>query len=144
MTVSPLGARGPLSVSSWAASPPAGRWRGEKGWGPGVRPRTAASPRRPAFAHTRSSPHLATAAGRKAAIVCSLPSGDRGVTSGPGAWPLETQEASPRQGSASVFSDGKGATVALKSGGHGASPQLSKKQGFLPTCQSHRGHEILP
>nr|CAI9693189.1 unnamed protein product [Rangifer tarandus platyrhynchus] len=75
-----------------------------------------------AFARTRSSPHLANTLGWKAASVCSLPSGDRGFTSGPGAWPLETQEALPREGPASVFSDCKGATLPLKSGGHGLSP----------------------
>ena len=70
------------------------------------------------------------------ATVRSLPSARRVA--------LETQQARPREGSASAFSDCKGATPALKPGGHGASPQLSNEQGFLPTWQSPRGHEILP
>lgn len=145
VTVSPLGARGPFSVNSWAASAPGRAGGGERraGLGRSGLSRTAASPRGPPLPR-RSSPHLAAPRAGKRRLSALCPQGTEASPRGPSAWPLQTQEASPRQGSASVFSDCKGATLALKSGGHGASPQLSKKQGFLPTCQSHRGHEILP
>ena len=122
--VSPLGAHGPLLLSHWLGffTPQAGRRKGEK-----VRREQSglSDSRFPAAARLCPDALLTSppnTLGRKAAAVCSLPSGDRGFTSGPGAWPRETQDALPREGPASVFSDCKGATPPLQSGGHGLSP----------------------
>ena len=82
VTVSPLGARGPFSVNSWAASPPGGQVEGREGlgWG-GRRLSDSRFPARPAFAQALlTSPRHP--AGRKAAVVCAVPSGDRGFASG--------------------------------------------------------------